>query len=53
MIINGRKYIKHMGLLFTQIKKELVSTLSEKPFVLTIQDLSKIKKSRALFCRQS
>ena len=34
-----------MGLLFTQIKKDLVSTLSEKPFVLTIQDLNKIKKS--------
>ena len=37
--------------LFAKIKKDLVPTHSQKPFLLMTQDLNKIKKSRAPFCR--
>ena len=47
--VDLQKYAKNLKRV--KIKKDLVSTPSMKPFLLIIQDLTKIKKIRTTFCR--
>ena len=47
--VDLQKYAKN--LIRVKIKKDLVSTPSMKPFLLIIQDLTKIKKIQTTFCR--
>ena len=47
--VDLQKYAKNLKRV--KIKKDLVSTPSMKPFLLIIQDLTKIKKIQTTFCR--
>ena len=47
--VDLQKYAKNLKRV--KIKKDLASTPSMKPFLLIIQDLTKIKKIRTTFCR--
>ena len=47
--VDLQKYAKNLKRV--KIKKDLVSAPSMKPFLLIIQDLTKIKKIRTTFCR--